>query len=176
MDGDNTNTKSPEQPWLDLHQQKIWRTFWMGATLLADRLNEDLKHDFGISMAEYDIMVRLSEQADRTLRMAQLADALCHSRSRMTHTVQRMENLGLVTRAIAPDDRRGILCTLTDAGYSMLVKSAPTHVRGVRDNLVDLAEPADFEAMGRIMDALSNKLVAEHPAIELRNMGPLGEN
>ena len=81
----------------------------MGMTLLIDRLDDDLRRSFGLSLTEYEILVRLSEADDRRMRMAQLADALAHSRSRVTHTVARMEKAGLVARSATPEDGRGIV-------------------------------------------------------------------
>ena len=69
----------------------------MGMTLLDDRLDADLRTRFDISLPEYEILVRLSEN-DGAMRMAQLADSLAHSRSRVTHTITRMERAGLVER------------------------------------------------------------------------------
>ena len=70
----------------------------MGTTLLFDRLDDDLRRAHDISLVEYEILVRLSER-DGQMRMAALADALAHSRSRVTHTVTRMEKAGLVQRS-----------------------------------------------------------------------------
>src|SRR3954452_4646324 len=155
--------------WLDADQQASWRAFVVGMTLLVDRLDADLQHDFGLSLTEYEILVRLSERPDRQMRMAQLADALAHSRSRVTHTVTRMEKVGLVRRSSSPEDGRGILATLTDKGHDLLVRAAPTHVAGVRAHLVDLASDVDFEALGRVFDAVSDSLVSAHPEMELRD-------
>ena len=83
-------------------------------TLLQDKLDDDLRQRFGISLTEYEIMVRLSETPDHSLRMAHLADSLAHSRSRVTHTVKRLEEGGLVLRAASPEDGRGIVCRLTE--------------------------------------------------------------
>jgi DNA-binding MarR family transcriptional regulator len=100
--------------------------------------------------------------------MAQLADALAHSRSRVTHTVARMEAAGLIQRSTSPEDGRGILATMTPKGHDLLVRVAPLHVTGVRDNLVDLVSPEDLEAVGRVFDAVSDHLVAAHPEMEMR--------
>jgi DNA-binding MarR family transcriptional regulator len=154
--------------WLDPGQQRSWRALVMGTTLLFDRLDDDLRRSFDISLTEYEILVRLSEREGRQLRMAQLADALAHSRSRVTHTVARMEHAGLVKRSVSPEDGRGILATMTPRGYELLKKVAPTHVNGVRDHLVDLVSAEDLEALGRVMDAVSDHLVAAHPEMELR--------
>ena len=159
---------SNEEPrWLEAEQQRAWRAFLLGTTLLLDRLDDDLRRHHGASMVEYEILVRLSE-SDGRLRMAQLADALAHSRSRVTHTIKRMEDADLVQRTDSPDDKRGVVAVITDAGRRLLEEMAPTHVAGVRDHFVDIADPADFEALGRLMNAVSDQLIAGHPDREMR--------
>jgi DNA-binding MarR family transcriptional regulator len=162
---DAPESNSPR--WLDSGQQRSWRALVMGTTLLFDRLDDDLRRDHDISLVEYEILVRLSER-DGQMRMAALADALAHSRSRVTHTVTRMENAGLVQRSSSPEDGRGILCTITDKGHDLLVRAAPTHVAGVRAHLVDLATNEDFAALGRVFDAVSDNLISAHPEMEIR--------
>ncbi len=157
-----------EGRWLNEAQQRSWRALVMGMTLLLDRLDADLQRNYDVSLAEYEILVRLSERPGRQLRMAQLADSMAHSRSRITHTVKRMEEQGLVRRAQSVEDRRGIVCTMTDQGYRLLEEMAPLHVNGVRDYLVDLADDGDFAALGRVMDAVADKLVVAHPESEIR--------
>ena len=157
-----------ETRWLDEDQQHSWRALLMGMTLLMDRLDNDLRRVCDLSLVEYEILVRLSESPGRQLRMAQLADALAHSRSRVTHTVARMQRAGLVERASSPDDGRGVVASMTDSGYDLLRRVAPIHVSGVRDNLVDLVSPEDFLALGRVMNAVSDHLVAGHPEMEIR--------
>ena len=140
----------------------------MGMTLLLDRLDDDLSRSCHLSLVEYEILVRLSESEGRQLRMAQLADALAHSRSRVTHTITRMERAGLVARSSSPEDGRGVVAAMTDRGYELLVQMAPVHVAGVRANLVDLVSREDFEAVGRVMDAVADHLVEDHPEREMR--------
>ena len=159
--------RTPEPRWLDADQQHAWRAFLLGTTLLLDRLDDDLRRHHGASLGEYEILVRLSD-ADGRLRMAQLADALAHSRSRITHTIKRMEEAGLVVRTSSPEDKRGVFAVITDAGRALLGDMAPTHVEGVRDHLVDLCDPADFEALGRVMNTVSDQLIAGHPSREMR--------
>jgi DNA-binding MarR family transcriptional regulator len=154
--------------WLDADQQGSWRAFVVAVTLLLDRLDADLQRSYDLSLTEYEILVRLSERPDRSMRMAQLADALAHSRSRVTHTVARMQNADLVSRSTSPEDGRGIVCTLTDAGYDLLVEAAHVHVEGVREYLVDLASPEDFAALGRVMNAVTDRLIECHPEADIR--------
>jgi DNA-binding MarR family transcriptional regulator len=157
-----------ETRWLDVDQQASWRSFVLGITLLLDRLDADLQQSHDLSLTEYEILVRLSERPDRQMRMAQLADALAHSRSRVTHTVARMEKADLVLRTSSPEDGRGIVCRLTDHGYDILAQAAHVHVTGVRECLVDLVSPEDFAALGRVMDAVADRLIEGHPEMEIR--------
>lgn len=158
----------PVTRWLEEDQQRSWRALVMGTTLLMDRLDADLRASYKISLTEYEILVRLSEQPDHQMRMAQLADAMCHSRSRVTHTVQRMQRAGLLERIDSPEDGRGVLARMTDQGGAVLERAAHVHVTGVRANLVDLASAEDFAALGRVMNAVADHLVSRHPAAEIR--------
>ena len=153
--------------WLDEHQQRCWRALVLGSTLLLGRLDDELQHEHGLSMTEYEILVRLSER-DGRMRMAQLADALAHSRSRVTHTVKRLEDAELVRREHTPDDGRGVDAVLTERGMALLVRTAPTHVAGVRRHLIEHASPEDLSALGRVMDAVADSLIDAHPEMELR--------
>jgi len=154
--------------WLDSDQQRSWRALMMGTTLLLDRLDSDLRAAFRISLTEYEILVRLSEAPGRQMRMAQLADTMCHSRSRVTHTVARMEAAGLMHRAESPEDGRGVVAAMTDEGFTLLEAASHVHVNGVRANIVDLASDEDFAALGRVMNAVADHLVSRHPAAEIR--------
>lgn len=144
---------APQPRWLSAEQQAVWRVYLDGVARIQDALDADLR-SHGLDLAEYEILVRLSESDDRSMRMSDLAEATRQSRSRLTHTVTRLERNGHVTRAPAPDDRRGVMASLTDAGYALLERAAPHHVAAVRAVLVDVADPADFAALGRVMGAV----------------------
>jgi DNA-binding MarR family transcriptional regulator len=153
--------------WLDAEQERSWRALVLGTTLLFDRLDEDLR-PHGLGRGEYEILVRLSDAGGR-LRMAALADAMAHSRSRVTHTVKRMERAGLVDRISTPEDGRGVFAQLTDRGERTLRDLAPVHVQGVRDYLVDIVDPDDYAAFGRVMNAVCDHLIGDNPQAELRH-------
>jgi DNA-binding MarR family transcriptional regulator len=144
--------------WLDGEEQQVWRSFLEGSQLLSDRLARELDDDTDLSLPEYEVLVRLSEEPDHSLRMSALADKLVHSRSRLTHTARRMEDRGLVERRACPGDGRGVLCVMTDAGYEALVKAAPTHVEGVRTHLFDQMTPEEVRTLGAVMGKLRHHL------------------
>lgn len=142
-----------DSTWLTAEQQGVWRAYLGATALIEERLDAALR-PYGLDLGEYEILVRLSEADDRTLRMSDLAERVQQSRSRLTHTVARMEKKELIQRAACPEDKRGVLAKLTNRGMTLLVTAAPTHVQSVRDAFVDVVSPRDFEAVGRAMRAV----------------------
>jgi DNA-binding MarR family transcriptional regulator len=146
-------SRQPKPRWLTAEQQRVWRTYLLGSAKLSERLDADLRR-FGLDLPEYEILVCLEEADDRRLRMSELADAVHSSRSRLTHTIARMEKSGMVTRSTCPTDRRGVWAELTPTGLQVLQNAAPGHVAAVRRNFVEAMRPEDYEALGRAFAAV----------------------
>jgi DNA-binding MarR family transcriptional regulator len=140
--------------WLDTREQEVWRSFLEASRLLFDALDRQLQAEAGMPHAYYEILVRLSDANDRTMRMSELADSLSSSRSRLSHAVARLEERGWIRRRADPADRRGQWAILTDEGFAALAAAAPGHVGAVRRQLFDPLTPEDVAALGRISDAV----------------------
>lgn len=136
-----------------MHQQRIWRSYLLAKTSIDDYMCAALA-EFSLSLDEYELLVRLSEAPEHALRMGELAQSMRHSRSRLTHTISRLEMRKLVYREPCPSDGRGVQAVLTDAGFELLRRAAPAHVDSVREIFVDAVSPEDFEAIGRAMTAV----------------------
>ena len=134
--------------WLNDSEQRAWRAWIASSQLLLDRLSRDIHAQHGLTMADYEILVRLSESADHRVRMSDLADRTLASRSRLSHQIDRMEKRGFVLREQCTDDKRGQFAVLTETGWQALVTAAPDHVESVRTHLVDVLSPAEFAALG----------------------------
>lgn len=139
--------------WLTSEQQRIWRNYLRATAQLSTFLEANLRPR-GLSFAEYEVLVGLSEAPERQLRMSELAAFVHQSRSRLTHTVTRMEKAGLVTRTACRVDGRGVVAMLTDKGFALLREAAPGHVRAVRTALVEALTEAEFATLGRIVEAI----------------------
>lgn len=139
-----------EPNWLTAEEQHAWRTYMDGNYRLMDVLNRDLQEAHGLTLAEYRILVLLSEAPDGRLRMSDLADGVLSSRSRLTHQIRRMEDEGLVLRCACAEDGRGVLAALTDEGRARLTEAAPTHVASVRRNLIDLLSKSQIKTLAQI--------------------------
>ncbi len=126
-----------EPRWLDADEQRTWRAFLSASRLLLDELDRELQRDAGMPHTHYEVLVRLSEAADRRMRMSELARDSHSSRSRLSHAVARMEKAGWVRRESCPTDQRGAFAVLTEEGFAALKAAAPGHVEGVRTHLFD---------------------------------------
>ncbi|GAA2010124.1 MarR family winged helix-turn-helix transcriptional regulator [Brevibacterium samyangense] len=150
--------EAPEVRWLSPAEQHAWRHSLESFELLISTLDRELRASHGLAMSEYEIFVRLSERPDHTMRMAELADDLAISRSRLTHIVTKMEKQGWVVRSASAADGRGVECRMTEAGYALLVDSAPVHVRGVREHLIDQLTPEETAALGSAFEKVNAHL------------------
>jgi DNA-binding MarR family transcriptional regulator len=138
--------------WLDDSEMRAWRAYVIGSELLRKQLNRELQDQHGLALADYEVLVRLSEGDDGRMRMAQLASEVASSKSRLSHQIARMESAGLVQRVECGDDARGVFAEITEAGRARLRETAPTHVTGVRAHLIDLLNESDQEALADIFE------------------------
>lgn len=146
--------------WLSHDEQVLWRAWLTAITLVPERLNRELQDEFGITLADYDILVRLSEDEHHALRMSELANKTLVSRSRLTHQIDRLERAGLVSRRVCESDGRGLVAQMTDEGWQLLQRAAHAHVTSVREHLVDVLTPAEFAALGKASEKLVHALGA----------------
>ncbi|MGH3244392.1 MAG: MarR family winged helix-turn-helix transcriptional regulator [Spirillospora sp.] len=152
-----------EPRWLDAAQQRDWRAYVDGSIRLTEIMDRDLKTRHGLSVSEYEILVRLSEAPERRLRMAELAANASQSRSRLSHTCSRLESKGLVKRDSCANDKRGVFAHLTDDGFAALERAARDHVETVRTYFIDMIAPQDLEAIGRAFTRVCERLGSTTP-------------
>jgi DNA-binding MarR family transcriptional regulator len=148
-----------EPRWLDPDERRIWLGWVFTSRLLWEEIERDLQRDSSLSWGHYEILVMLSETADRARRMSELADATQSSRSRLSHAVARLEELGWVRRETCATDRRGQLAVLTDDGFAALQAAAPMHVESVRRHLFDQLSAEQLLALRDIQMTLLEHLL-----------------
>lgn len=152
-----------EPRWLSEDEQRAWRGWLALSGLLQSQVGSDLLSETGLSTADYQVLVNLSEAPDRRLRMTELASRIDWSKSRLSHQFARMEARGLVTREECPSDARGAFAVLTDRGMGEIVRAAPFHVESVRRHFIDLLQPGELKQIeniaARIVDHLRTQSV-----------------
>ncbi len=126
-----------EPRWLNDEERQAWLTLGSLMIQLGPALDAQLRRDAGLTHFEYNVLAVLSEAADRTRRMSELAALADGSLSRLSQVVARLEKKGWVRRSPDPTDGRYTLATLTDAGWQKVVETAPGHVEEVRRVVFD---------------------------------------
>ena len=144
--------------WLDETQQRFWRAMLQGQSLLQTVLDRELRELAGIALADYEVLVIVSESPGHTRRMAEIAEEVGVSRSRLSHTVARLEKRGILKRTSTRSDGRGVNCSMTDEGWGLMQKIAPVHVEGVRRHLIDLMSPEETQVLADVFTRAAEHL------------------
>lgn len=148
-----------EPRWLDEREQSAWRAYLGMNTQLTARLHRQLLADSGLSGADFDVLVQLTDRREARARVLELAEALQWEKSRLSHHLARMQRRGLVTREECPDDARGTLVVLTEDGRRAIERAAPSHVNTVRELLFDQLTPEQVDTLRVIAEQVLARLV-----------------
>lgn len=140
---------------------RAWRAYLVGKELLEAQLNRDLHEEHQLALVDYEVLLRLSEAPGGQIRMSTLAEQVASSKSRISHQVGRLEKAGLVRREECAGDRRGVFAVLTEHGQEVLRRAAPTHVRALRDNLIDLISDQERLVLAEVFERVVSHLRAQ---------------
>jgi DNA-binding MarR family transcriptional regulator len=123
-----------------------WTSLLQAHATLLRRLDTDLEKETGLALADFDVLAQLA-RAGGELRMTELAARALISRSGMTRRVARLVDEGLVRRASAETDARGVVVALTKAGMARLARTAPVHARGIRRLFIGRLDDQELAAL-----------------------------
>jgi len=154
----NNYTGGMTTRWLTPEEQRAWGAYRAASQLLEDAIDRQLQQEAGMPHLYYSVLATLSGAPDRRLRMTDLAEALKITRSRLTYAVTRLEKDGSVRREGCPSDKRGSTAVLTDAGMSLLERTAPGHVETVRASIFDHLTPEQVEQLESICAGITRAI------------------
>jgi DNA-binding MarR family transcriptional regulator len=126
--------------------EQAWRALLQAQATLMRQLDTDLREHTGLRLADFDVLAQLAA-AGGELRMTQLAARALISRSGLTRRVARLADEGLVRRADAPKDGRGVVVALTDAGVARLTETVPVHLRDVSKLFVERLDDQELAVL-----------------------------
>jgi DNA-binding MarR family transcriptional regulator len=149
-DGVMTESTIESPRWLDEREQAAWRAYLDMNAKLTARLNREMQDQSGVSIADFSVLVQLSEHVDARMRILELARALGWEKSRLSHQLTRMQQRGLIERSNCSEDRRGAFVVLTDQGRATVEAAAPRHVESVRRYVFDSLTAEQVESLGSI--------------------------
>jgi DNA-binding MarR family transcriptional regulator len=166
----NTTPARPATQPLTPEEEAAWRAFARAILVVPRLLGAELLETHGLTMAEYSVLMNLSEAPQRSMRMSELAAAVALSGSGLTRVVERLAHQGLVERSRAQTDARGQVAHLTDAGFARLTAAYPRHLEGVRRHVMDPLGSLDLVAFAKAM----GQVAAGEAGPPLRRARPKG--
>jgi DNA-binding MarR family transcriptional regulator len=138
-------------------QLAIWRSLQDTTDDLRRVLGARLQ-ETGLSPADYQVMLALSEADGRRLRSSVLAAAIDWERSRLSHHLGRMERRDLIRRDDCATDNRGAEVVLTEEGANLWRRANLPHMRDIKTYFADALTPDQFEALDDILTSLRTHL------------------
>lgn len=142
--------------WLTEEQQQIWRGYLTMASGVQIAMHRQLQRDCGLSLADYDVLVALSERGPQ--RINDLGAVLGWEQSRVSHQLRRMRERALLERRGTGDDRRGATVELTDSGRAALRAAAPGHAELVRSVVFDGLTAAQLRGLASWIELVTSRL------------------
>ncbi len=139
-----------ESPPFAVHELAAWRGLLQAHARITQQLDADMHAEHGLSLSAYEVLMFLDDAPERRMRMSELARSVLLSRSGCTRLVDRLVELGYVTRCSACSDGRGLYAELTEAGLAATRAARATHREGVRRFFLDHLTVTDQIALGDI--------------------------
>src|SRR5258707_13948889 len=146
--------RSPPAP-LTPDEELAWRALARAVLGIPKVLDRELLQAQGLGLTEYSVLMNLSEQPGRPMRMTQLANAVMISASGLARVVERLTRFGLAERVKARTDGRGQLAVLTPAGLARLQNAYPTLLAAVREHVMDHLADLDLAAFTPAMAGIA---------------------
>jgi DNA-binding MarR family transcriptional regulator len=136
--------------WLTAREQLAWRAMIAMWTRLQAQLAREMAAESDLSMADFSVLVALTDSCPGKTRAYTLAEALQWEKSRLSHQLARMEKRGLIERTECVTDGRGQLVGVTPAGKAAIEAAAPAHVAAVRRMFFDGMSDEQMDALTQI--------------------------
>lgn len=146
-------------------ERELWRAFFVMRRQLELTLERRLQADAGISSADFEILVAISEEPSKRLRAGHIGDLIGWEKSRVSHQISRMEQRGLVKREECGDDARGVWVALTEAGNNAVCGATRDRTEALRTYFYDVLteeEKQTLQAISyRVLDTINPPICDE---------------
>jgi MarR family transcriptional regulator, 2-MHQ and catechol-resistance regulon repressor len=126
----------------------------------------------GLSLVEFEVLLRLARSPERRLRMSELSGQVSLTTSGITRVVDRLQRDHLVSRQACPEDRRGLWAVLTPVGLSRLAAALPGHLDLLERHFISRFPVAELDLLvSRLRDIRDdvNPAAAPSPVTPVRH-------
>jgi DNA-binding MarR family transcriptional regulator len=126
---------------------RAWLALTAAHARVAGRLSAALADSCGLTINDFQILLRLDRVPGPGLRLGELNSAVPLTQPALSRAVTRLAERGCLQRAGAAQDRRGVLVTVTPAGRALLRRAIPVHAATLREALLDRLTPAEQDLL-----------------------------
>jgi DNA-binding MarR family transcriptional regulator len=130
---------------------RAWTALSTAHDLVSGQLAAALAGACGLSIHEFEVLLRIGPAAGGGLRLGALSELVRLTQPSLSRAVARLERQGWLRRSGAPGDGRGVLVSLTGAGRDVLARGAAVHAETIRTLLLDRLTPEEQELLARAL-------------------------
>jgi len=138
-----------------------WESLFRAQVAIMRSLAEDFPSR-EISFNEYDVMFNLSRQPERSIRLRELNKHVLLTQPSVSRLVDRLASRGYVLKHADPDDGRGAIVQLTDAGFALFRRVAMDHMGSITTRVGDSLSDDELLQLTTLCDRL--RLGPDQPA------------
>jgi DNA-binding MarR family transcriptional regulator len=124
------------------------------------QLNAELTADHGLTISDYEVLLRLARAPESRMRRVDLAEQVLLTASGVTRLLDGLERDGFVERGSCDTDRRVVYAVLTDAGLAKLREASESHLAQID---AFFAARFDEDELGELR-LLLTRLAEDEPA------------
>jgi DNA-binding MarR family transcriptional regulator len=157
-DGATAQAAAPDQARGEEVRLRAWTDFVLSYNQLMGVLEREMQARAGITLSQYDVLLRLAEASGGRLTMSELAGAVLYSTGGLTRLFERMRRAELVRREPSQEDRRVIYAVLTDTGAEHLRAASAVHLDGVRRHFGALLADGEAGTVAAFLSRLHDSL------------------
>jgi DNA-binding MarR family transcriptional regulator len=117
-------------------------------------LSAQLSTDHGLTLSDYEVLLRLARAPDRRMRRVDIAQEVLLTASGITRLLDGLEQSGFVERAACASDRRVVYAVLTDTGLEKLREASRSHVAQIDELFRARLDDDELSALTTLLETL----------------------
>ncbi|MGZ4481091.1 MAG: MarR family winged helix-turn-helix transcriptional regulator [Gaiellales bacterium] len=141
-----------------------WVGLLRGHATLTRAMNADLVAEHGLTINDYEVLLRLSRAPERRMRRVDLAQEVLLTASGITRLLDGLQESGYVCRGSCPDDARVTYAVLTETGLEKLREASEAHVASIQARFVERFSDEELETLGELLGRLTGDGLPESEA------------
>jgi DNA-binding MarR family transcriptional regulator len=132
-----------------------WVALVRGHAALVRELNAELLAQHGLTISDYEVLLRLANAPERSMRRVDLAESVLLTASGITRLLDGLERCGYVERGSCATDRRVTYAVLTDRGHEKFTQARESHLADVRALFTGRFSEDELGTLGELLGRLS---------------------